>query len=86
MSRPDFDLRASRRRVRSAAAKRRLALLQAGAEMLRTAASRNCRSKRYARKVGVTVGAFYSRFESKEAYFNALLALAARDGESRLPG
>src|SRR3954453_7479940 len=36
------------------------------------------------RQVGATVGAFYSRFESKEAYFNALMALAARDGESRL--
>ena len=35
-------------------------------------------------KVGATVGAFYSRFESKEAYFNALMALAARDGERRL--
>jgi AcrR family transcriptional regulator len=35
-------------------------------------------------EVGATVGAFYSRFESKEAYFNALMALAARDGEQRL--
>ena len=31
-------------------------------------------------EVGATVGAFYSRFESKEAYFNTLLELAARDG------
>jgi AcrR family transcriptional regulator len=35
-------------------------------------------------KVGATVGAFYSRFESKEAYFNALIEVAARDGETRL--
>ncbi len=35
-------------------------------------------------KVGATVGAFYSRFESKEAYFNALVALAARDSETLL--
>ena len=48
------------------------------------AALPNCRSKRCAGKVGATVGAFYSRFESKEAYFNALMALAARDGERRL--
>lgn len=33
------------------------------------------------RQVGATVGAFYSRFESKDAYFNALIELAARDGE-----
>ncbi len=36
------------------------------------------------RQVGATVGAFYSRFESKDAYFNALMALAARDGEARV--
>ena len=36
------------------------------------------------RQVGATVGAFYSRFESKDAYFNALMALAARDGERRV--
>ena len=36
------------------------------------------------RQVGATVGAFYSRFESKEAYFNALMALATRDGEQRV--
>ena len=47
-------------------------------------ASPNCRSRRCAAKVGATVGAFYSRFESKEAYFNALMALAARDGARRL--
>ena len=40
--------------------------------------------KALCRQVGATVGAFYSRFESKDAYFNALIELAARDGESML--
>jgi AcrR family transcriptional regulator len=60
------------------------ALLQAGAEMLRTHSLGESSIDALCRKVGATVGAFYSRFESKDAYFNALMALAARDGESRL--
>ncbi len=60
------------------------ALLQAGAEMLRTRSLAELSIEALCRKVGATVGAFYSRFESKDAYFNALMALAARDGESRL--
>jgi AcrR family transcriptional regulator len=60
------------------------ALLQAGAEMLRTHSLVELSIETLCRRVGATVGAFYSRFESKEAYFNALMALAARDGESRL--
>ena len=60
------------------------ALLQAGAEMLRTHSLAELSIDALCRQVGVTVGAFYSRFESKDAYFNALMALAARDGESRL--
>ncbi len=35
-------------------------------------------------EVDATVGAFYSRFDSKEVYFGALLTLAARDGEAML--
>ena len=35
-------------------------------------------------QIGATVGAFYSRFDSKEAYFNALLALTLRDGREQL--
>jgi AcrR family transcriptional regulator len=35
-------------------------------------------------EVDATVGAFYSRFDSKDVYFGALLTLAARDGESML--
>jgi AcrR family transcriptional regulator len=60
------------------------ALLQAGAEMLRTRSLGELSIEALCAKVGVTVGAFYSRFESKEAYFNALIELAARDGISSL--
>jgi AcrR family transcriptional regulator len=60
------------------------ALLQAGAEMLRTHSLAELSIEALCRQVGATVGAFYSRFESKDSYFNALMALAARDGESRL--
>ena len=61
-----------------------LALLRAGADMLRTRSLAELSIETLCTEVGVTVGAFYSRFESKEAYFNALMALAARDGEQRL--
>jgi AcrR family transcriptional regulator len=60
------------------------ALLQAGADMLRTRSLAELSIEALCAKVGATVGAFYSRFESKEAYFNALIAVAARDGASRL--
>jgi len=61
-----------------------LALLQAGAEMLRSRSLAELSIEALCAQVGATVGAFYSRFDSKEAYFNALLALAARDGDARL--
>ena len=60
------------------------ALLKAGAEMLRTRSLAELSIEALCTKVGATVGAFYSRFESKEAYFNALIELAARDGASGL--
>jgi AcrR family transcriptional regulator len=60
------------------------ALLQAGADMLRTRSLAELSIEALCAKVGATVGAFYSRFESKEAYFNALIELAARDGERGL--
>jgi AcrR family transcriptional regulator len=60
------------------------ALLQAGAEMLRRRSLAELSIDALCTEVGATVGAFYSRFESKEAYFNALIALAARDAERRL--
>jgi len=61
-----------------------LALLRAGADMLLTRSLAELSIEALCAEVGATVGAFYSRFESKEAYFNALMALAARDGEQRL--
>src|ERR1700744_2602324 len=61
-----------------------LALLQAGADMLRSRSLAELSIEALCSKVGATVGAFYSRFESKEAYFNALVALAARDSETLL--
>ena len=60
------------------------ALLEAGADMLRTRSLAELSIDALCTKVGATVGAFYSRFESKEAYFNALIELAARDGARRL--
>ena len=61
-----------------------LALLDTGAQMLRTRGLGDLSIEALCAAVGATVGAFYSRFESKEAYFNALMALAARDGERRV--
>jgi AcrR family transcriptional regulator len=61
-----------------------LALLQAGAELLRTRSLGELSIEALCTNVGATVGAFYSRFDSKEAYFNALMELAARDGARRL--
>ena len=60
------------------------ALLQAGADMLRTHSLAELSIDALCKKVGATVGAFYSRFESKDAYFNALIELTARDGEAML--
>ena len=60
------------------------ALLRAGAQMLRTRSLAELSIEALCREVGATVGAFYSRFDSKEAYFNALVELAARDGGNAL--
>ena len=60
------------------------ALLRTGAEMLRTRGLAELSIEALCTKVGATVGAFYSRFESKDAYFNALIELAARDGNGML--
>src|SRR6202051_2228136 len=62
------------------------ALLRAGADMLRTRSLAELSIEALCTNVGATVGAFYNRFERKEAYFNALIELAARDGERRLSG
>jgi AcrR family transcriptional regulator len=60
------------------------ALLEAGADMLRTRSLAELSIEALCTKIGATVGAFYSRFESKDAYFNALIELAARDGARTL--
>lgn len=60
------------------------ALLKAGADMLRTRSLAELSIEALCTNIGATVGAFYSRFDGKEAYFNALMELVARDGEGRL--
>ena len=60
------------------------ALLRAGEMMLRKHSLDELSIEALCAEVGATVGAFYSRFESKEVYFNALLELAARDSEVNL--
>jgi AcrR family transcriptional regulator len=60
------------------------ALLQAGADMLRRQSLDDISIEALCAAVDATVGAFYSRFDSKEVYFNALLELAARDGSAGL--
>ncbi len=80
----DFDLPGVTPSRQKRSRETTFALLQAGAELLRGRSLAELSIEALCAKVGVTVGAFYSRFESKEAYFNALMALAARDGEQRL--
>ncbi|WP_158669613.1 TetR/AcrR family transcriptional regulator [Bradyrhizobium guangdongense] len=80
----DFDLPGVAPSRQKRSRETTLALLRAGAAMLRTRSLAELSIERLCTEVGATVGAFYSRFESKEAYFNALMALAARDGEQRL--
>ena len=59
------------------------ALLRAGAELLRRHSLDQLSIEALCTEVGATVGAFYSRFQSKEVYFNVLLELAARDAAVR---
>jgi len=80
----DFDLPGVTPSRQKRSREMTVALLRAGAEMLRTRSLAELSIEALCTKVGATVGAFYSRFDSKEAYFNALIELAARDGESRL--
>ena len=80
----DFDLPGVAPSRQRRSRERTLALLRAGADMLRTRSLAELSIEALCTEVDATVGAFYSRFESKEAYFNALMALAARDGEQRL--
>ncbi|MGJ5048929.1 TetR/AcrR family transcriptional regulator [Bradyrhizobium oligotrophicum] len=61
-----------------------LALLTAGAELLHTRGLAELSISDLCAHIGATVGAFYSRFDSKEAYFNALLSLTLADGRKQL--
>lgn len=53
-----------------------VALLEAGAAMLRDCAFDDLSIDELCARVGVTIGAFYGRFESKDAFFSALVSLA----------
>jgi AcrR family transcriptional regulator len=55
-----------------------VALLEAAAVMLRERSLDELSIEDLCNRVGVTIGAFYGRFESKDAFFNALMSLAVR--------
>ena len=55
-----------------------VALLEAAAVMLRERSLDELSIEDLCKRVGVTIGAFYGRFESKDAVFSALISLAAR--------
>src|SRR6195256_2689482 len=55
-----------------------VALLEAAAVMLRERSLDELSIEDLCKHVGVTIGAFYGRFESKDAFFSALMSLAAR--------
>ncbi len=55
-----------------------VALLDAAAAMLRERSLDELSIEDLCKRVGVTIGAFYGRFESKDAFFTALMSLAAR--------
>jgi len=54
-----------------------VALLEAAAVMLQERSLDELSIEDLCRRVGVTIGAFYGRFESKDAFFSALMSLAA---------
>jgi AcrR family transcriptional regulator len=53
-----------------------VALLEAAAVMLRERSLDELSIEDLCKRVGVTIGAFYGRFESKDAFFTALMSLA----------
>jgi AcrR family transcriptional regulator len=55
-----------------------IALLEAAAVMLRERSLDELSIEDLCKRVGVTIGAFYGRFESKEAFFSALMSLAVQ--------
>src|ERR1700737_4891099 len=54
-----------------------VALLEAAAVMLRERSLDELSIEDLCRRVGVTIVAFHGRFESKDAFFSALMSLAA---------
>jgi AcrR family transcriptional regulator len=54
-----------------------VALLEAAAVMLSERSLDELSIEDLCKRVGVTIGAFYGRFESKDAFFSALMSLAA---------
>jgi AcrR family transcriptional regulator len=63
-----------------------VALLEAAAVMLRERSLDELSIEDLCRRVGVTIGAFYGRFESKDAFFSALMSLAARKALAAVRG
>lgn len=55
-----------------------VALLETGAAMLRDCAFDELSIDELCARLGVTIGAFYGRFESKDAFFAALMSLVTR--------
>ncbi len=62
------------------------ALLEAGQRLLRKRSLAALSVEDICASIGASVGAFYSRFQSKEAYFQALQHLACRRAASWLEG
>lgn len=60
------------------------ALLEAGRTLLRTQTSEALTIHDLCRAAGVTTGAFYGRFEGKDVFLGALLAVTARDVHDRM--
>jgi AcrR family transcriptional regulator len=55
-----------------------LALLEAAAVMLRKRSLDELSIEDLCKRLGVTIGAFYGRFENKDSFFNALMSLAEK--------
>jgi len=55
-----------------------VALLEAAAVMLHERSLDELSIEDLCKRVGVTIGAFYGRFENRDAFFSALMSLAAR--------
>jgi AcrR family transcriptional regulator len=62
------------------------ALLEAGQRLLRKHSLATLSVEDICASIGASVGAFYSRFQSKEAYFQALQHLACHRAASWLEG